>query len=148
MKTRLDQTQVGTAQSKEKHVFVQLRGDQTVAEVLETPGFWVPLQRLWQGMALSRGDFVTIQSPDGLVKADRAYVKKISEGHVWFGPPARMLNLDPEDAGLYSNGVHQVVNNGSGYSVKTVRDSRVDTRVYSTAEAAKAEVLRRQPVRV
>ena len=126
-----------------KHVVVALSGDQTIAGVLETPDMWVNLQ---SGMRLSKGDRVTVIAADGNALADMAMVVKAEAGQLWFSKPLRVVALD--EVALFSDGVHRVVPVGTGYSVSNIRSGRVGDRIFHSEEAAKAEILKRQPSKV
>ena len=128
---------------KFKHVVVALSGDQTIAGVFETPDVWVNVQT---GMRLSKGDRVTIVAADGNAIADQAMVVKAEAGQLWFSKPLRVVALD--EVALFSDGVHRVVAVGTGYSVSNIRNGRIGDRIFHSEEAAKAEILKRQPSKV
>ena len=97
-------------------------------------------------LKLGRGDRVTLISADGLTIADQLPVVKSLSGSVWLGKPLRLIQL--EEVALYSDGKLEVVPSGVGFAVQSVRDGRMEDRMFASAEAAKAEILRRQPVQV
>ncbi len=128
---------------KFKHVVVALCGDQTIAGVFETPDMWVNLQT---GMRLSKGDRVTVIAADGNAIADQAMVVKAEAGQLWFSKPLRVVAL--EEVALFGDGTHEVVAVGTGYSVSNNRNGRIGDRIFHSEEAAKAEILKRQPSKV
>ena len=128
-----------------KHVAVRLRDAQALAVVREHPEMWSAIQHD-RMLKLGRGDRVTLISADGLSIADQMVVTKALAGSVWLGKPLRMIQL--EEVALYSDGKLEVVPSGVGFAVQSVRDGRMEDRVYASAEAAKAEIVRRQPVQV
>ena len=71
---------------------------------------------------------------------------KALAGSVWFGKPLRLISF--EAIGLFESAAYRVLPAGTGFAIQGVRDARVEDRVYGSAEAAKAEILRREPVRV
>ena len=128
-----------------KHVCVRLKGAQDIAVVREHPEMWTAIQHD-RMLKLGRGDRVTLISPDGLTIADQMVVTKALAGSVWLGKPLRMIQL--EEVALFSDGKLEVVPAGTGFSLQHVRDGGAESRIYASAEAAKAEILRRQPVQV
>ncbi len=128
-----------------KHVCVRLTGAQDIAVVREHPEMWTAIQTT-RTLKLGRGDRVTLISPDGLTIADQMVVTKALSGSVWLGKPLRMIQL--EEVALYSDGKLEVVPAGTGYALQHVRDGGTESRIYASAEAAKAEILRRQPQQV
>ncbi len=56
-----------------------------------------------------------------------------------------MINL--EEVTYFEDAKHRVVPVGTGYSIMTLRDARVDDRIFGSPEAAKSEIMRRQPVK-
>ncbi len=58
----------------------------------------------------------------------------------------RVVTLEEE--ALYEAGALKVVANGAGYSLRHVRDGLVEEKIFQTADAAKSEILRRQPAMV
>ena len=128
-----------------KHVAVRLRGAQSIAVVREHPEVWTAIQTT-RTLKLQRGDRVTLISADGLTIADQLVVVKALSGSVWLGKPLRMIQL--EEVALYSDGKLEVVPSGVGFAVQSVRDGRMEDRMFASAEAAKSEILRRQPVQV
>ncbi len=128
-----------------KHVVISLRADQTITGVREDVACWSAIQHDL-GRRVRRGDEVTIVSADGLQVADRCRVLRAEGGKLWLGKPLRVVSLEP--VGLYDNGQHRVVPNGTGFSVQNCRDNRAEDRVYQSEEQAKSEILRRMPTRV
>ncbi len=125
-----------------KHLVITLECTQTIAEVFETPECWKMVQGV-RDKQLRRGDAVTIISPDGLTLADRATVVRAQAGEVWFGKPLRLVSFD--EVALYENDAHRVVPVGTGYSIETKRDGRVDDRIFPNVEGARLEIISRQP---
>lgn len=144
-KLQAAQSQVEAAGYRWKHLSVALHGNQTIAEVLETPDAWSALQGD-RVRCLSKGDKVSIISADGLVLADQAIVKRAEAGHVWLTAPLRMVSL--EEVSLFSDAKHRVVAVGTVYSIQTLRDGRTDEKIFGTPKAAEAEIHRRAPVSV
>ena len=128
-----------------KHVVISLRADQTITGVREDVACWTAIQHDL-GRRVRRGDEVTIVSADGLQVADRCRVLRAEGGKLWLGKPLRVVSLEP--VGLYDNGQHRVVPNGTGFSIQNCRDNRAEDRVYQSEEQAKSEILRRMPTRV
>lgn len=127
-----------------KHLHVRLTELQTIDAAASSPECWKAIQG--DGTKrLARGDIVSLIAADGLTISDSHRVSKAIAGHVWLTKPLRIVKLE-EDA-LFSDGTREVVPNGTGYSIRTVRDGRVEDKIYQTTEAAKGEVLRRQPKR-
>jgi hypothetical protein len=144
-KLQAAQSQVEAAGYRWKHLSVALNGNQTIAEVLETPDAWSALQTD-RVRCLSKGDKVSIISADGLVLADQAIVTKALAGSVWFSKPLRMVSL--EEVALFSDDKHRIIAVGTGYSIQTLRDGRTDEKIFGTPKAAEAEIHRRAPVSV
>ncbi len=144
-KLQASQSQVEAAGFRWKHLSVALRGDQTIAEVLETPDAWSAIQGD-RVRHLNKGDRVSVISADGLVLADQAIVVRALAGSVWFSKPLRMVTL--EEVALFSDAKHRVVPVGVGYSIQTLRDGRTDEKIFGTPKAAEAEIHRRAPVSV
>ncbi len=128
-----------------KHIAVRLTGVQDIAVVREHPEMWTSIQHD-RMLKLGRGDRVTLISADGLTIADQLPVTKALAGSVWLGKPLRMIQL--EEVALFSDGKLEVVPAGVGFAVQSVRDGRMEDRMFASAEAAKAEILRRQPQQV
>ncbi len=124
---------------------VALHGAQTIAGALETPECWSAIQGD-KVRHLGRGDTVSIISADGLTIADRAVCIKALAGSCWFGKPLRMVTL--EEVNLFEDRAFKVVPAGTGFAIMSVRDARVDDKIFATADAAKSEILRRQPVTI
>ena len=97
-------------------------------------------------LKLGRGNRVSLISADGLTIMDQAVVTKAFSGNVWLGKPLRMITL--EEVAMFSDGQLQIVPAGVGFAIQHVRDGGTEDRVYQSAEAAKSEILRRQPVAV
>ena len=135
-----DQATKNNDYDNRKHLFVTLRGEQTVAGVLETP-------EAWSGLSLSKADLVSVWSPDGLAMADSAMVVKSEAGKVWFSKPLRLVSFEPSI--LYTDGKHEVVSSGTGYAIKNLRDGSINySQMFTTAKAAEHEIERRKPVTV
>ena len=128
-----------------KHVCVRLTGAQDIAVVREHPSCWSAIQTT-RTLKMNRGDRVTLISADGLTIADQLPVVKSLSGSIWLGKPLRLIQL--EEVALFSDGKLEVVPSGIGFAVQSVRDGRMEDRVYASAEAAKSEILRRMPVQV
>ena len=144
IKLQAMQSQIESVGYRWKFLSVALKGEQTIAEVLETPDAWSDIQAD-RARHLNKGDQVSIISSDGLVVCDKAMVTKAEKGHLWFSKPLRMINL--EEVTYFEDAKNRVVPVGTGFSIMTLRDGRIDDRIFGTAEAAKAEILRRQPVK-
>ena len=144
VKLQVAQAQVESAGFRFKHLSVELRGSQSIAEVLETPAAWTAVQAD-RMRHLNRGDEVTIIASDGLTKADRATVIKAEAGSLWFSKPLRVIQLDP--VALFEDKMFRVVPRGVGYAVQSIRDGRTEEKVYMTVEAARTEITKRQPVK-
>ncbi len=80
------QSQVESVGYRWKFLSVALKGEQTIAEVLETPDAWSDIQAD-RARHLNKGDQVSIISSDGLVVCDKAMVTKAEKGHLWFSKP-------------------------------------------------------------
>ncbi len=145
VKLQTAQSQVGAAGYRFKHLSVALHGEQTIAEVLETPDAWSAIQGD-RVRHLNKGDTVTVISADGLTICDRSMVSKALAGSVWFSKPLRMVTL--EEVALFSDAKHRIVPVGVGYSIQTLRDGRTDEKIFGTPKAAEAEIHRRAPVSV
>ena len=89
---RADQVEVEIIGYMNKHLKANLRGDQTIADILSTPDAWGAIQGDGS-KALRKGDTVDVYSPDGLVMADHAMVKNQEGVNVWLTKPLRMVNL-------------------------------------------------------
>ena len=138
--------EVESAGVRFKHLVVSLREGQTIAGIREAPGQWAAVQAgRDRTKHAHRGDHVTLISSDGLSIAERCVVTRASGGSVWLGKPLRLVTL--EDEPMYSAGNLSVVPAGVGYSIKR-RDGVVEDRLFMSADAAKGEILRRQPSRV
>lgn len=123
-----------------KHVRIELRAEQTIDGVLHDPG-------MWTAITLSKGDTVSVISPDGLAMADSAMVVKAEGGRCWFSKPLRMVSF--EVSNLYSDGIYEVVTHGVGYVIKSLRDGLTHyDQTFATAKAAEHEIVRRRPVKV
>ena len=144
-KLSTSQAAVESAGQYFKHVAVRLTGAQDISVVRESPSMWSAVQHD-RMLKLGRGDRVTLISADGLTIADQMVVTKALAGSVWLGKPLRMIQL--EEVALYSDGKLEVVPSGVGFALQHVRDGGTESRVYASAEAAKAEILRRQPQQV
>ena len=145
MKLNPSQVVIEAAGRLYKHVIVSLRAAQSIDALRESPSAWASVQANL-GLVVRKGDEVTILAPDGLTKADRCTVTRALGGQVWLGAPLRLVTLEADS--LFGNGHEEVVPYGDGYSIKTVRDGRVGSRVFRTAKQAENEILRRSPVRM
>jgi len=128
-----------------RHLLVVLKGEQQIDILRETPGAWALVQSN-RGLAVRRGDTVTIMSADGTVKADQLTVIRAMGTDVWLGKPLRIVALEPDI--LYETKSHSVVPVGVGYSIRHARNDVVEDRVFASVAAAKTELNRRQPVSV
>ncbi len=144
-KLRVSQASVDLCGQKFKHLVISLTGEQSIVGVLQDPDIWTAIQSD-RMLHLSKGDRVTVVSPDGLVLAESAMCVKAEAGRCWFGKPLRTVAL--EETPLFEDGKHRVVAVGTSYSVASIRDGRVEDRLYSSAKAAESEILRRAPVQV
>ena len=136
MKIRPAQACVDSAGFRFKHLVVELAGSQEIAAVRETPECWTAIQSD-AGLALRRGDKVTVVSADGLTIGDSFVVTRAEGGKVYLGKPLRMIELEP--TALYSDGVREVVAVGTGYGVRNIRSARLDGNVtFPTARAAES----------
>ena len=143
-KLQASQAMVEAVGHRFKHLSIALRGTQEIATVLAQPDAWTDVQAD-RVRCLNKGDQVSIISPDGLTICDKAMVVRAEGGHLWFSKPLRMVSL--EAVGLFEDGKHRVVPVGVGYSVQSIRDGRIDDKIYATVEACKSEIVRHQPVK-
>ncbi len=60
--------------------------------------------------------------------------------------PLRMIELDA--VALKDDGQLEVWPAGTGFSVRHIKDGRIDDRIFTSVEACWAEILRRQPSKV
>ena len=127
-----------------RHFLLTLRGEQTIAGIREQPEQFVIVQGN-AGTRLARGDELSIIAADGLTVADRCMVTRVLSGSVWLSKPLRIVQL--EEVGLFDNGHERVVPVGTGFSVQSVRGGHTYDKVYATEDAAKAQILKSQPVR-
>ncbi len=127
-----------------KHVIVTLHAEQTIAAVREIPDTWSAIQAN-RTYALNRGDKVSLISADGNTIADQCAVVHAEAGQVRLSKPLRLIQL--EALGLFSNGLYEVVPAGTGYSLKSARSGHVEDKIFSTVDAAKTEIFRRQPAK-
>ena len=146
LNSKLNPTQARTEHDGQvwRHVIITLRGAQSIAEVRESPELWTSIQHE-MGVRVSRGDEVSLISPDGLEIADRCRVIRAQDGQVWLGKPLRMVELDP--VGLFNDGQNEVWPNGTGFSIKHSRDGSVEGKVYQTQDACRVEIIRRRPTK-
>ena len=144
-KLRTNQAGVDLCGSKFKSLVVSLTGEQSIVGVLQDPDVWQEIQSD-RMLHLSRGDRVSVVSPDGLVLADSAVCVKAEGGRCWFSKPLRTIAL--QETALFSDDRFRVQPCGTGYVVEAVRDGRREDRIYATAKAAESEILRRQPTRL
>ena len=145
MKLNPTQVCVESAGHTYKHLLVALRGDQQIDVLRETPSAWVLIQAN-RGLAVSKGDLVTVLSPDGTIKCDSMTVVRALEGSVWLGKPLRIVTLESDVA--YTSVAHEIIPVATGYSIKHHRSGAVEDRVFASVAAAKTELNRRQPVAV
>ncbi len=145
MKLNPSQVIVESAGHTFKTLLVSLTGDQQIDVLRESPGAWALVQAN-RGLALRRGDTVTVMSADGLVKVDSMTVTRALEGSVWLGKPLRIVALEPDI--LFEDKAHSVVPVGTGYSIKHARSGQTEAKVFASVAAAKVELSRRQPVAV
>ena len=143
MKLNPSQVIVESAGHTFKHILVSLTGTQQIDVLRETPAAWVLVQTN-HGLAVRRGDTVTIMSADGTVKCDSCTVVRALEGSVWLGKPLRIVTLESDV--LYEDKAHSVVPVGAGFSIKHARSGAVEDKVFASVAAAKTELARRQPV--
>jgi hypothetical protein len=128
-----------------KHAVLRLRGSMTIAEVRERPELWIHYQAN-PNQALRRGDHVTVVSADGLSRAWMMVVLQAEAGKVWLGKPLAMDSFEPEV--LFESQLYVVAPLGTGYVVKSKRTGEIEAnKTYPTVDAAKAEILRRQPTK-
>jgi hypothetical protein len=76
----------------------------------------------------------------------KSYDGSMNAGKLWFSAPLRMVELT--EVGLWRNDQYEVFPVGVNYGIRSVRDGRLDDRVFASAAAAKAEILRRQPTKL
>ena len=139
--------EVEAAGNRFRHLVVSLRDNQTIAAVREDPALWGAVQAgRDRTKHAHRGDHVTIVSSDGLSIAERCVVTRALGGSVWLSKPLRLVQLEVEP--LYAAGNLEVVPSGAGYSLRRTRDNVVEGRIFLSADAAKSEILRRQPSKV
>jgi len=141
-KLNADQVSIDTAGNVFKHVIVELRGSQTIAELRESPALWANIQGN-ATLRLARGDIATIISPDGLAIADQCRVTRSLGGQVWLSAPLRMIAL--EEVGLFSTDHHEVIPHGVGFSIRAKRSGAVEPKVFASEELAKIDILKKVP---
>ncbi len=144
MKLNPTQCCVESAGHTFKHILVTLTGAQEIAVLRESPAAWRLVQAN-RGLAVRRGDTVSIISADGCVFAEALGVKRAMGGDVWLDKPLRIRTLEPDI--LYESASASVVPVGTGFSIKHNRGQTED-RVFATVEAAKTELNRRAPVSI
>ncbi len=127
-----------------KHLVLSLKGEQLIADVLQTPDAWKHIQSD-QTHRLKKGDTVTIVAADGNSLADQAMVIKAEKGEVWFSKPLRLIRF--EEVGLFGDGRLEVTPVGTGYSVRNIREGHTEGKIFHSVDAAKVEILKRQPVK-
>ena len=145
MKLLPKQVQLESAGHSLKTVVITLSGDQTLDDLVGTPGAWKHIQTD-RTVCVHRGCEVHVWSADGTVLAQSLTVIKAVGGEVWLGAPARLINMEVE--GLYEDASHSIIAVGAGYSIRHKRTWAVEQKVYQTVGAAKSELSRRQPVAV
>lgn len=128
-----------------KHILIKLTAQQSIAELREEPSAFVAVQSNRQ-MMLRRGDRVSIVSADGNTIADQCVVVRAEAGQVELSKPLRLIQM--EASVLFTNGSLEVVPAGVGYSLRSVRAGATEDWIFASVDAAKAEILKRQPVRV
>ena len=146
MRINVTQVTVDNAGGVFKRLVVNLRGDQTIDAAVKTPEAWFGIQQDAMKI-LGKFDTVCIISPDGLAMARDVPVKKALAGHVWFGKTPGIETA--ESNALYTDGKHEVVEHGTGYAIKNLRDGSINyTQMFATPKAAEHEIERRKPVHV
>ena len=146
MKTQIHPERAQLAQHAFRHVVVNLReGDNIATFAQEHVDGWALVQGRSE-LRVKRGDAVTLVSDDGLTLYDQAMVLKAEGGNVWLSKPLRIVTLEGDV--MYSAAGLEVVPRGVGFAIRHARDGRVEDRVFSSADAAKSELLRRQPRQV
>ncbi len=145
IKIQAAQAQIESVGHRFKHLSVALHGSQTISQVLETPEAWTAVQgdRMRH---LSKGDQVTLISADGETVCEGAMVTKAEAGSVWFSKPLRLIQLEP--VALFEDRMYRVVPRGVGYAVQNIRDGRTEEKVFASVEAAKVDIVKRQPVKL
>jgi len=143
-KIRLSPQQAKLAEHSFRHLVVTLRQAETIAAVMADPEAWINIQHDL-GLAVKRGDEITLVSHDGAQIADRCRVTRAEGGRLWLSKPLRLVQL--EDVGLYDDGAHRVVPVGTGFSIQSCRDGHTGEMVFRSEAAAKNEILRRKPTR-
>jgi len=134
-----------TAFNSYKTARITLPETLTIAAAMETPEIWARVQADL-GKRLRVGDEVTLISRDGCQFADRCIVVSALGEKVWLGKPLRMVSLQPQ--AIFSDGHFSVTPAGTDFAICECRSGRVEDVLYRTAEQAKAEIIRRQPVTV
>ena len=130
-----------------RHQVLTLQPGQSMAELRETPGAFKRVQQS-RDKKILRSDFITVieNAEDG---GTRTYYKMpvtACGAEVYLGKPQHVI--DQDSVVLYSaDSLYEVVPNGTGYSIRNIRDGHVEDRAFNSANAAKAELLRRQPSR-
>ena len=126
-------------------IYVTLTERDNIATFREDPDGWGVVQQDMM-KRVAPGDFVTLISYDGLQRYDGYSVSKIEDSRIRLNDrPLRVLSFEPQT--LYGDGHSEVIAHGSGFAIKNVRSGRVEDRNYASPAAAKAEIVRRQPVR-
>ena len=74
-KIHVSQAVVDYAGQSRKHIVIELRGEQTIADVLSTPEAWLQIQSDGTKV-LRKGDVVSVISSDGLAMADSNVARK------------------------------------------------------------------------
>ena len=142
-KIRAAQAEIEHSGVRFKHASVALVADQTIADVLGRPEAWTQVQ---EKLRLAKGDTITLIDATGTTIADHVPIVRAEGGHLWFGKPLRLIQL--EEVALWENAEYRVVPNGTGYSIEPKRGGARDGMIYATVGAARAEIERRAPVKV
>lgn len=128
-----------------KHCVVSLREGQTINDALQIPSLWAMIQAD-RAKALRRGDTVSVIAPDGNTIADRAMVTR-ADHEVFFSKPQRLVELEMPP--LFETVAYRVVPEGARFAVQDKKTGAIDrSRLFESAESAKADLLARQPVAV
>ncbi len=145
MKLLPKQVALETAGHSLRTVVVNLSGDQTLDDLVGTPGAWKHIQTD-RTVCVHRGCEVHVWSADGTVLAQSLTVLRAVGGEVWLGAPTRLITMEVE--GLYEDASHSIIAVGAGFSIRHKRTEAVEPKVYQTIGAAKSELSRRLPIAV
>ena len=127
-----------------RHFLVTLNEGQNIAEAFETPAAWVAVQGN-PGTRMNKGDSATIVSGDGLALWGPCMVVQNAGGNLTFHKPLQVVKFD--QVALFADAMYSVVHCGTGFSIETVRDRRREDHIFHSEDAAKYEILSRQPKR-